>query len=88
MNDEQLKAMWQQVAIQIGDDIFRMINTADTVGTEHESGYILMFFNTHNHQGRATMVSSTTNKAELKHLLKVAMRSIDRAAVVYPGKSN
>jgi hypothetical protein len=43
---------WQQIAIEIGDSVFRTVNTAETVGSDDETGYVLMFFNTKHHQGK------------------------------------
>jgi hypothetical protein len=36
---------WQQIAIHIGEQIRSSINTPEMIGTEDETGYVLMFFN-------------------------------------------
>ena len=80
--------LWQEVAIGLGNQIYQSVNTADMVGTDDETGYILMFFNTRNHGGKTTLVSSTTNRVELKKLLKTALRELDgpKAKIVDRGK--
>jgi hypothetical protein len=70
--DEQ----WQQVAIEIGDCVYRTVNTAETVGTDDETGYILMFFNAKKHEGKSTLVSSSIDRATIKKLLKMALRQL------------
>jgi hypothetical protein len=34
---------WQQLAIVIGDSVFRTVNIPETVGSDDETGYVLMF---------------------------------------------
>jgi hypothetical protein len=79
---------WQQLAIVIGDSVFRTVNIPETVGSDDETGYVLMFFNTKNHQGKSTLISSAVNRADLKKLLKFALREIDgpKTTIVEPGK--
>jgi len=74
---DAIEEKWQQIAIEIGDSVFRLVNTAETVGGEDETGYVLLFFNTQGHEGKSTLVSSATNRADVKKLLKGALREID-----------
>jgi len=78
---------WQQLAIELGDRIYQTMNTAKMVGTKDETGYCLMFFNAANHRGRSTLVSSTTDRAELKRLLQFAIDNLDgpKTKIVPPG---
>lgn len=68
---------WQQVAIALGDSIYRSVNSPDMVGTDDETGYVLMFFNVKKHGGKSTLVSTATNKSDLKKLLKSALDELD-----------
>ena len=68
---------WHQIAVEIGNDIFRLVNSDETVGTDDETGYILMFFNARNHDGKATLVASEISKPELKKILKTTLRALD-----------
>jgi hypothetical protein len=87
--DEQIKAQWEQVAIEIGDSVYRAVNTPETVGTDDETGYLLMFFNRKNHRGQSTMVS-TVSRAETKKLLKTAILNLygPKAKIVEPQRAN
>jgi hypothetical protein len=88
MIDEKTAQQWQQIAIEIGHGVFSTINTPSTVGGDDETGYVLMFFNAKNHDGKSTLVSSVTNRADLKKLLKRALREIDgpKSKLVPTGK--
>jgi hypothetical protein len=81
MSDHTMER-WKHLAIALGDDIYQAVNTKEYVGTEDETGYLLMFFNKKNHNGKATMVSSHTDRSGLKKLLKEALRNLDRATIV------
>ena len=85
--DEIISAQWQQIAIELGDKIYRTVNTPEYVGTDDETGYLLMFFNQKNHKGQSTIIS-TADRAATKKLLKKAMREIDgpKTTTVYPPK--
>jgi hypothetical protein len=72
-----IREQWMDMALAVGDGVYRAVNTPDMHGTEDETGYILMFFNVEDHRGKSTFISSTTNKAELKKLLKNAIRELD-----------
>jgi hypothetical protein len=73
---------WKQLAIHIGEEVYRGVNTANYVGTDDETGYLLMFFNAKNHHGKSTLVSSEVDRAGLKRLLKEVLRNIDHATVI------
>jgi hypothetical protein len=77
---------WEQIAIEIGDSVRNLVNTRDMIGTNDETGYVLMFFNTKNHAGKSTLVSSITDRTQLKKLLKTALRGLDspKAKIVEP----
>lgn len=79
---------WQQIAIELGNGIYRSVNTPDMVGTDEETGYVLMFFNVKNHAGKSTLVSTNTDKLQLKRLLKNALRELDgkKTKIVPPAK--
>ena len=85
---DHVAEQWQSLAIAIGDSVFKVVNSSATVGTDDETGYILMFFNKVRHNGRSTIVSSATDKADIKKLLKEELRTIDRAAIVESGRSD
>lgn len=74
---QAINERWQQVAIEIGNGVYSSVNTKEMVGTDDETGYVLMFFNVKNHNGKSTLVSSAATRAELKKLLKNALREID-----------
>lgn len=85
-NDEDLmviKQKWQQLAIQILHDVHNLVNAG-----EFHTGIVLMFFSAENHGGKSTIVSSATDRAELKKLLKTALREIDgpRTTLVEQGR--
>lgn len=77
MEDKSIDEQWQMVSLQIGDNVYRTVNTPEMVGGDDETGYILMFFNTKNHQGKSTLVSSSVDRAGLKKLLEGAIRELD-----------
>jgi hypothetical protein len=81
---------WKQIAIEIGHEVHSLVNLPNTIGTDDETGYILMFFNARNHNGKSTMISSTTDKVGLKKLLLRAMRELDgpKSSVVFPGSEH
>ena len=83
-----VEEIWQQLAIELGNSIYRQVNTQEMVGTDDETGYVLMFFNTKNHKGRSTMISSTTNRADVKKLLKTALQNLDgpKSKIVEPDR--
>jgi hypothetical protein len=57
---------WKQIAYHIGEEVRAKVNTPEMLGTDDETGYVLMFFNTRNHQGKSTLVSSETDRVQLK----------------------
>ena len=79
---------WKLLAVEIGHSIFRAVNTPETVGGDDETGYVLMFFNAKNHHGKSTLISSAASRADLKKLLKFALREIDgpKATIIEPDK--
>jgi hypothetical protein len=87
MRDEEVQASWQQLAVEIGHQVRAIVNTPHTIGTEDETGYVLMFFNAQNHEGRSTVVSSCTDVSELRKLLAYASSHIDgpKAKIVKRG---
>ena len=70
---EHVQERWQQLAIDIGETVYRLVNIPSFVGTDDETGYVLMFFNVKNHDGKSTLISSTVDKAELTKLLERAI---------------
>ena len=86
MTDNTISEKWKQLAIEIGQQIRATVNTAEMIGTSNETGYVLMFFNAQGHKGKSTLVSSCTDKSELKKLLEFALRSIDgpKSSIVEP----
>jgi hypothetical protein len=81
-----INEMWLQVARQIADNVYATVNTKEMVGTNDETGYLLMFFNAKHHDGKATVVTSETDVAKLKKLLINTLNEIDgpRAFVIEP----
>jgi hypothetical protein len=77
MRKEEVDAGWQQIAIEIGHQVRAIVNGSNTIGTEDETGYVLMFFNAQNHEGRSTIVSSCTDVSDLKKLFNYALSKID-----------
>jgi hypothetical protein len=71
---KDVNAMWQQVVRQIADSVYATVNTEETVGTNYETGYVLMFFNAKNHDGKSTLVTSETDINKLKKLFKAALK--------------
>jgi hypothetical protein len=53
---------------------------------DDETGYLLMFFNAKNHNGKSTMITSETDVHKIKALLKVALKEVDgpKAKIVEP----
>jgi hypothetical protein len=88
MTDEQIKARWQQLAIEIGEQIRRTLNTSDMIGGDHETGYLLMFFNLRHHDGRATIVSNALGKEDVKKLLEYTLSQMEKAIVIEPTREN
>ena len=84
MTEGEVELMWQQVAIQIGHNIRSTVNTPEMIGTDDETGYILMFFNVASHDGKSTLISSETDLKQLKKLLKTALRKLNRAVTIEP----
>jgi hypothetical protein len=82
--------MWQQLAVQIGHEVRCRVNSPETIGTKDETGYVLMFFNADHHHGKSTLVSSETDRVQLKRLLKYALRHLDgpKTSVVEPGSQH
>ena len=87
VDDARIAAQWKQVALEIGNDVFQRVNTSETVGTDDETGYLLMFFNQKDHGGYSTMLS-TANRAATKKLLKTVIRELDgpKSTIVEPDK--
>jgi hypothetical protein len=87
---DALNAMWQQVAIQIGHQVRCAVNTPQMIGTKDETGYVLMFSNADHHDGKSTLLSSETDKAKLRKLLKFALDQLDgpRPTIVEPGSEH
>ncbi len=81
---------WQQMAVEIGHCIRSLVNTPSMIGTDDETGYVLMFFNVAHHEGKSTLVSSATDLKELKLLLETALRGLDspKARIIEPTKAN
>lgn len=73
---------WKQIAVEIGHRVQGAVNTAATFGTRDETGYILMFFNAQTHSDKSTLVSSCTDKEELKRLLEAAISGLDDGSKV------
>jgi hypothetical protein len=90
MRDDRINAMWQQVAVQIGHQVRSAVNAPQMIGTKDETGYVLMFFNADHHEGKSTLVSSETDKAQLRKLLKFALGQLDglKATIVEPGSEH
>jgi hypothetical protein len=88
--DEEISARWQQVSIEIGHQIRCMVNTPAMIGGKDETGYVLMFFNVKNHNGKSTLVSSATDKNELRKLLQCALDNLNspKAQLIEPEKPN
>lgn len=86
MSDKSINEQWYGVALEIGDSVYRTVNTPEMVGGDDETGYILMFFNKKKHQGKSTLVSSSVDRAGLKKLLKGAIRELDgpRTRIIEP----
>lgn len=82
MSDEVTMAMWQQYAIDIGEHVYGSVNTKDTIGTEHETGYLLMFFWATRHEGKSTLVSSMTDKKQVRQLLEAALNRLDDTGTI------
>ena len=78
--------MWQQFAKHIADSVYASVNTKQMVGTDDETGYLLMFFNAKHHNGKSTMITSETDRHKLKTLLKVALKELDgpKARLIEP----
>ena len=80
---EHFNEKWQQLAIELGNSIYRKVNLPYMVGTDDETGYILMFFNVKNHNGKSTLISSAADDKEgLRKLLKTALRNLDSGKIV------
>jgi hypothetical protein len=75
---------WQETAIEIGHRVRSMVNTPEMIDTDDETGYVLMFFSARNHNGKSTLVSSTTDVATLRKLLKTALQGLNKATIVEP----
>jgi hypothetical protein len=90
MRDDQINTMWQQLATQIAHQVQCAVNTPQMFGTKDETGYVLMFFNADHHEGKSTLVSSETDKAQLKKLLKFALEQLDgpKATIIEPGSEH
>lgn len=74
------KAAWRDYAMIIGDGVYASVNTEETLGTDKETGYILMFFNVKNHNGRSTLLGHPDIPlSELKQLLRAALNGVDKA---------
>jgi hypothetical protein len=82
--------MWKQLAHHIGEEVHNTVNTPAMMGTDDETGYVLMFFNARNHQGKSTLISSETNRVQLKRLLKHALQQLDgpKASIIEPGSKH
>ena len=61
---EHFNEKWQQLAIELGNSIYEQVNLPYMVGTDDETGYILMFFNVKNHNGKSTLISSAADDKE------------------------
>ena len=83
-----IEEMWEQVAVHIGEQVRAVVNTPETIGSDHETGYVLMFFNMKHHNGKATVISSAPTKADLKKILKYTLRHIDgpKGKIIEPPK--
>jgi hypothetical protein len=84
MIDERINAQWQQVAIQLLHEVAAKVNTPAMMGTDDETGVILMFCNARHSEGKATVISTLTDRDELKKILKHTLREFRRAEVVEP----
>jgi hypothetical protein len=82
--------MWKQLAHHIGEEVRNAVNTPEMIGTDDETGYVLMFFNTRNHQGRSTLISSEMDRVQLKRLLKYALQHLDgpKVSIIEPGSEH
>lgn len=85
-----INEQWQQIALEIGEGVYRTVNTPSTIGGDDETGYILMFFNAKHHDGQSTLVSSNVDRKQLKKLLKHALGSLDgpKTRIIEPQKAN
>jgi hypothetical protein len=77
-------AAWKQIAIHLLHEIAAKVNTPATVGTDDETGVILMFCNAKHHDGKATVISTLTDRDAIKKILKHTLREFRRAELVEP----
>ena len=72
--------------MHVGDQVRSAVNTPAQIGTEDETGYILMFFNRERHEGKSTFISSETDRTSLKRLLQFAIDALDgpKASIIEP----
>jgi len=83
-----IQEKWRQIVTQLGENIYGSLNTPEMIGTNLETGYLLMFFNATNHNGKATVISSETDRTRLKTLLECAIKEVNgpKATIVEPDK--
>jgi hypothetical protein len=87
--DERLKEQWKSVAIEIHNRVVNLVNMPEHMGTEDETGVVLMFFNARNHQGQSTMVTSDIkDRASIKLILKNALRRVASAEAINQTKGH
>ncbi len=77
---------WKMYAIEIGNRIYMTVNSPDMIGTDAETGYAVIFFNTRNHNGRSTLVSSMTDSDQLRKILTATLEKLDGplASIIEP----
>lgn len=86
MTDEQIAAMWQQQAMELLARVRSAVNLPSWIGTDDETGVVLMFFNTRNHRGKSTLVATETSARDLRLLLRTAAVKLSQARIVEPEK--
>jgi hypothetical protein len=77
-------AGWKHLAVHLLHEVAAKVNSSSTIGTDHKTGVILMFCNARNHQGKATVISTLTDKDAIKKILKHTLREFRRAELVEP----
>lgn len=76
--DEQTSAQWKQIAFQLLEEVYKMVNTPAMVGGETETGVAIMFFKQRGHGGKATVVSTTENPEDLMKILRHSLAEIEK----------
>jgi hypothetical protein len=86
MTDEQVNAAWLHTAMFLLEQVRAAVNLPAFIGTDEETGVAVLFFNTKNHRGKSTLVSTETSAHELRLLLRTAAAGVNQAHIVEPEK--